>query len=219
MSDLTAFTFYKEDASMAVTLELSSPILNSGSLKINRNGTAGRWVNGVRVNAPLGFTSGRARFLLGAKTALQTNDAIGFVFQQSQADLTLGAGSAYGFFTQVLSSGAGTWRPFLRKFTAGLGTGTTLATGTDYTAAVGTMRAVEVQWILDVANLGGIQLTVKMGSLSTFADLAVDAALNIIVTSSILTTSVGEGPYYVGIATSSGFYLYDHIECVPLLVG
>ena len=218
MSDLSAFTIYKANAGMLAVLDITNPILGSGSLKINRNGTTGRFVNMVRATAPNSFTSGRARFLLDS-TADSAADAIGFVFQQSQTDLTGGVGAAYGLYVQMTNSVTDTWTPLLYKFTAGLGTGTTLATGTSYVAAPGTETAYEVEWILDVANLGGLQVKVKRGTASAYTNLVADAALNIIITSSVLTVSVGEGPFYVGDPNSTGFYLYDHFEVVPLIVG
>lgn len=218
MSDLQAFTIYRANASMLVALDPTVPLLGTASLRINRNGTTGQFANLVRLTSPRAFTSGRARWLIGART-LQTNDRIGFVCQQSQEDLTGGAGAAYALNLLMASSGAGTWTPSLARMTAGLGTFTTLATGTNFTMAAAGKKALELTWILDQANLGGIQLQVKLGNNTDYSDLALDSALNIIVTSSVLTTSAGEGPHYNGLTTSGGDYLYDHFDVIPLIVG
>ena len=213
MSDLSAFTIYKHDAGMTAAIDLVTPLLGSGSLLLGPNGTAGRRINMVRTTTPNSFTSGRARFLLGT-TVVGSLDAFGFVFQLSQADLTGASGQAYAYYVE--QAACSSWQPKLAKITAGLATRTVLASGTTYTAT--TARAVEVQWLLDIPNLGGMQLTVKLGTALDYSDLVLDSALNILVSTSVLTTSVGEGPMLAA-SGSAGSYRYDHFEVVPLIVG
>lgn len=215
MSDLQAFTFFKQDAGMTVAIDPIGPILGSGSLLLGPNGTAGRRINGIRANTPNSFTSGRARLLL-EPVVIGTTEQIGFAFQLSQADLTGGSGLAYAFL--LVHSVSSTWLPRIYKMTAGVATSTLLATGTSRTVPINTTLAVEVQWILDIPNLGGIQITIKLGTATDYSDLVLDAALNILITSSVLTTSVGEGPC-LNTNAGTGSYRYDHFEVIPLLVG
>lgn len=223
MSDLTAFTTYMSVAGMFAGIDPLTPIDGSGSLSLHRNGTAGRYCNMVRAQAPSAFTSGRIRFRCALKTLDTAAAQFGVLFQQSQADMTGASGSAYGVIS-LSQAGAGgvntNWT--IRKYTAGLPTGSNLAIGNlvVFNAGVANVQSIEVTWILDLANLGGLRITVKRGVLRDFSDLVLEPNLDIIVTSSVLTTSVGEGPCLaLGGTTDNRNPLLDTLSCVPLLVG
>src|SRR5262245_55543853 len=94
---LTDWEIYKANAGMIVAVETSTPIAGSGSFKINHGGTGGSggiYANLRRATTPRGFTSGRARLCIKHTTQYITTTFAGFVFQQSQADLTA-SGTAY----------------------------------------------------------------------------------------------------------------------------
>lgn len=110
----------------------------------------------------------------------------------------------------------------IRKLSAGLTSSTQLATaGSTFSLAIApAFVVIEVQWIVDITNLGGVNIVVKRGTLADWSDLAEEANLDIVDTSSPLQTSVGEGPGLALSATSSnGKYLMDTMDVTPLLVG
>lgn len=219
MSDLSNFTIYKENAGMFAGIEVLQPLAGSGTLLMHANGQGSTNINLARAIAPRAFTSGVARFLIGFTTA-NVNDQVGFAFQQSQEDLTNGTGSAYLAMFKAGSNGVNSQIQILR-IAAGLqGAQTLIGTGALFTLAPNTPLAVEIRWLLDIAGLGGIQLTAKHSTSVDFTGLITD--VNVVSTATVLQTSVTEGPYLkLGASFSTGQFLFEtaNTDVVPLLVG
>ena len=219
MSDLTNFNIYKENAGMFAGIDVLNPLAGNGSLLMHRNGQAFTKINLARSIAPRAFTSGVARFYVGGKVQLIQSDQVGFAFQQSQEDLTGGVGSAY-LACLVLGTNGSNSSLQLFRCSAGLGTQTNLGTGTTFNAVLNTPIAVEITWILDIAQLGGIKLTLKHGTALDFTGLVTD--VNIVSTTTVLQTSVAEGPYMKhNLSSSNGQYLFEtaSTDVYPLLIG
>jgi len=210
---------YKANASQTFVVETSSPIHGSGSFKFNRGGTAGQYENIRRLNTPRGFTSGRLRWLFKMPGTLLLNTYAGVAFQQGQADLTA-TGTAYYACIQI-SNSSSSHRLQIRQMTAGLPTTTQLFQSTSaFTATTGTVLSLEVQWVLDIASLGGIRFNMKRGTATDYSDLVDEPGIiNQVSTTTVLQTSVGEGPASVLGTTTQVDHLYDRIHCVPLAVG
>ena len=110
---------------------------------------------------------------------------------QSQDDLTAG-GSCYAL---LLASGEGLVDPVLclHKFTSGLPNGlpTPPLISIPFPVTLGVPFAMELEWIVDVPNLGGTFLLARTGTQTDFSDLT--AQMSFVDTSSPITTSVAEG--------------------------
>lgn len=219
MSDLEDFTFYKDLPGLFVGLETTAPIVGTGSLKMHRNGQPGGYVSSVRNTGNRAFTTGRVRFLCQA-SGFVANTSLGFCFQMSQPDLTGGAGTGYWFRWFVGSSNP-THTLRIDRLAEGLTQNiVNLCQSAAFTLAPNTPMALECSWILDLVELGGIQFTVKRGTLLDYSDLApVSDMTGVISSTSVLQTSVGEGPAWQGGALTEYNFLWDDIHCVPLLVG
>lgn len=219
MSDLTAFTFFKDDAGMFAGINPLTPIAGTGSLHLHRNGTLGRWINGIRATVPLGFTSGIMRWRM-AFTAIEGDITThGMAFQQSQANLAAQTGSAYAIVYRTAGTSTGNWA--IAKLTLGLLAPTILVNGptVPFNAGVANAITIEATWILDIANLGGMRVTVKRGILPDFSDLVLEPGLDIVITSNVLQTSAGEGPIYAAGGSSGRQTLFDSMSVIPVLVG
>jgi hypothetical protein len=218
MSDLQDFTFYKVNASLLIALETASPILGTGSLKMAHNNAAGlHYANGVRAAGNKAFPSGRVRFL-ARLDGFGLGTVLGFAFNQSQPDLT-SSGTAYLFYWSVSNVNT-THQLQIARCTAGIPTRTTLFTGPNFTLNAGVTTALECSWVTDLVNLGGIRFSVKQGSATNYSDLADVAGLtNVLTTTTLLTTSVGEGPAWYGGPTTQFNFLWDSMSCVPLIIG
>jgi hypothetical protein len=213
---LEGFTFYLATGGMATVIDPINVIAGTGSLRLHRNGIAARFIEGEPTGSPKGFSSGIMRALLRPVTA-QNGDWLGMIFQKSTADLTAGAGSAYGVGVQVISAGS-TAQIQVLKFTAGLGTSTILYSGTTVSFTTSILVALKVTWRLDIARLGGIRVTLERGSASDFSSLTTE--YDTVLTTSLLTTSVGEGPALALVTTGSpGDYLWDQTDAVPLIIA
>jgi hypothetical protein len=217
---LADWEVYKADSSQTFVVETSSPIFGSGSFKFNRGGTAGQYENIRRLNTPRGFTSGRLRWQFKVTTQLLNNTYAGVAFQQSQANLTGASGTGY-FACMQISNSASSHRLQVRRISAGLPTTSMLFESTSaFTLNLNTTIALEIQWVLDIATLGGIRFNMKRGTLTDYSDLADEAGIiNQVSTTTVYQTSVGEGPASILGTTTQVDHLYDRIHCVPLAVG
>lgn len=211
----TNWDTYKSNASMFAGLYVTAPILGSSSLRMHRNAQASQYINAGRNATPRAFTSGIAMIAVTRLTNV-TGDRFGYVFQQSQADLTGGAGSAYFVALEVTSSTQATLQ--LRKCNGGLATTALIATGATG-LDISTTLTLRVRWILDIPSLGGLWVRVDYGTDTNYATASWTASINETITSSILTTSVNEGPALaLTSAGSNGDYLWDHFDITPYVI-
>jgi len=219
MSDLDDFTFHKSLAGLFVGLETAAPLRGTGSLKMHRNGQPAGYVSSVRNTGNKAFTTGRVRFLCQA-SGFASNTSIGFCFQMSQANLTGAAGTGY-WFRWFIGASSTTHTLRIDRLTSGLVQSfVNICLSPAFTLAVNTPMALECSWILDLVALGGIQFNVQRGSALDYSDLApVSGMTGVVSSTSVLQTSVGEGPAWQADVTTQHNFLWDDIHCVPLLVG
>lgn len=217
MSDLDDFTFYKSDPAVLVALDTATPIQGTGSLKMAHNNAPTSYVNGVRNTGNKAFPSARVRFLCRVDGFL-LNTFLGFAFNQSQANLT---SSGTGYLFRWLISNIGTTHKLqIVRCTAGIPTVTMVFESPNFTWAVDTTMALECSWVVDLVTLGGIRFNVKRGTALDFSDLAdVQGLTNVLATTNLQTTSVGEGPAFWGGSTTQFNFFWDAMSCVPLLVA
>ena len=213
--NVEGFTFYLATAGMFAGIDPINHIVGSGSLRLHRNAIAARFITGEPTNAPKGFTSGTMRALYRPVTPV-SNDWVGMCFQKSTADLTAGAGQAYGAGLVVSGSFANLE---ICKFTAGLGTRSAIVSSSPGLAFnSGSTISLSITWLLDIVRLGGLRITLSQGTATDFSSMT--QVLDTVVTTSILLTSVGEGPALSLVSTASaGDYLWDQTDAVPLIVA
>jgi len=206
---------FKSNVGMLVSLDPSiNRIKGTASLRMNRNGTTGQYANITRNTPPTGFTTGMARCLF--RSPNHTNgDRWGFLFQQSQENMTGASGQAYAI--SLHSNGPPNAIIRLDKITAGLGTFTTLVNSA-ISIATNVALAMRVSWTLAPGLAGSIQIIVEYGTDITFATMAV--AISTVSSTGVLTTSVAEGPYIaLTSGTSLGDHLFDAAYAEPRVIG
>ena len=205
------------DAALLVDLETETPITGTGSLRMAPGEAASRYVNAVASHGPESVRLG-SRALSVPRRWLRVWRTAGLCLQS------------------VAGRSDEQWRGVSvrlgdqRHCHAAPVAHCALHDGSHYTHAplrespfawdMGVPMALECSWLIDLVTLGGIRFSVKRGAALDFSDLADVAGLtNLLATTDLLTTSVGEGPAWWGGATLASNYLWDSMRCVPLLVG
>lgn len=171
-------------------------------------------INGEAAAAPKaiyaqGVTQGKRRTLLYIAGA---SPSVGLYCMQSQRNMLQGGGGdAYALVFQIQSTVS---KLFLTKITnGGVVGGTVLATAPDSLWTQGTVFAAELEWQLDLAELGGVRLTARLGTALDFSNLAPVAALtNRVDITSPLTATVTEGFYAQRSTGFGGDILLDQTE-------
>lgn len=189
---LADWNIYKSNSGLLVAIDILAPILNTGSLKVGpESSIADAAFCAVPKNPPYphGYTRGKLRSLI--EVASTGAEQHGLTCMQSQENVTGAAGAFYALELDTLSL---LNKINLVKYSAGLqGSKTTLATGANNGFTLNTPKAVEIEWNMDLAELGGVQLIVRSGDATDFSDLV--QLHNVIDTTSPLSTTVGEGLY------------------------
>lgn len=197
-----------------------TPITGTGSLRVQQFSVTESLINMYRSGYTLGVLKGRFRSVFRPLAfAGITNYSAGFVFMQSQLNLTGGTGAAY--FAHLTVQAGGTNAKFIiRKFLAtGLQTNltapTTLYTGPSLGTILGQNTAFELEW--DASSGTQCDITIRRNLNSTsFAGMTVETTLSD-TTSPLIVTS-GEGLAFTN-GTSSGAtdWLCDNTNLVSLL--
>jgi hypothetical protein len=196
-----------------------SPIVNTGSLRVQQFSVSDTLVNLYNNTYTPGKLKARMRSVIRPLSITGiTNYSLGFVFMQSQTNLTLGTGSCY-FAHLALEAGGTNLRFIIRKFVStglqtNLGASTTLYTGSSLGTILGQNTAVEVTW--DASSLTSCDITIKYNLNSTsFTGMTTETLTT--DSSSPLISSVMES---IGVTngTSSGAtdYLIDSTTLVEL---
>jgi hypothetical protein len=201
----------KSGSVWTVAIDVGDPMVDSGSLSLqSENGVAGPSGHTFVLGAPFssGFTKGKIRTLLRWDTGGEINVSnsqrwgVGIVCMMSAADVTVGGGGE-SCYTWYIGSGnnaaTNQMETCLFKHTDGLSTSTSHTTlfeantpGT-YPPAAGAFWPLELEWVADLAGLGGTRLIARVGTQnSTDFGTLVDK-IDTIDTTSPLLTSVGEG--------------------------
>lgn len=201
---LQQWTIDKTEAGMTAVIDSVTPIDGTGSLQFDRGSASGSDISITASPRELfaqGFTSGRCRHLFRVDAhSGSTGSYCGIVVQKSQENLTAGAGSAYGWIIRSSTTsgiGGNGWFLHLMKYSAGLVDYNVADVTEDRLADVGltavtlgTAFAMELEWLLDVPNLGGVRLIGRYGvDFDNLTDVR-----TYVDTSSPLETSVNEGP-------------------------
>lgn len=220
---LSDFTIYKSDAGLTAGLYTTAPIAGAASLRMNQGtNPVTKRINMVRNVAPEGFTSGRVRYRFGVLTAEASVDIfMGVCFQQSQENLTGGAGTAYGVMLNP-TGGTNEYALVVIRLSAGLtNSPTILGTSSAFilTPGAANAQAFEISWELQTAPPVEMRFLVKRGTATDFSDLI--TMLDFVSSTTVLQTTVGEGPALVLRTTfsSPGDYLWDTMSAVPLTLG
>jgi hypothetical protein len=163
----------KSGSVWTVAIDVGDPMVDSGSLSLqSENGVAGPSGHTFVLGAPFssGFTKGKIRTLLRWDTGGEINVSnsqrwgVGIVCMMSAADVTV------GHTTLFEANTPGTYPP-----------------------AAGAFWPLELEWVADLAGLGGTRLIARVGTQnSTDFGTLVDK-IDTIDTTSPLLTSVGEG--------------------------
>lgn len=171
-------------------------ITGNGSLYFEQSG-AGTQMNVVRNTTPRQFTSGLVYCATKAIFTASANDFFGMAFNQSQADLTGGSGSAYGVIFRIINPGSYTVKLEIVKFSAGLGTKSTLASGSTSAAlGFGTVCTLACRWAYSASYGPGVRIraysSLSSSDIPDYSDSATPE-LEYVDSSSPLSTSAGEG--------------------------
>jgi hypothetical protein len=205
----------KIDSGTLVVLEGATPIVGSGSLKINATVTTER-VTLYNTTYTNGLTAGYIRSNMRIPVHSTTGEArAGFAFMQNVATINGVTDTGYAAF---LSSDNGLTSPRIHvvKFTTGLpNSPTDLASTTSFTApTIGSNFCFEVQWIADVGVFGGTQIIVRYCTGLSFASL-VDV-ITVVDTSSPIITSSFETIAFAKQHTGTFQALYDETRIYEL---
>lgn len=171
-----------------VNIDVASPIVGTGSLRL-----ADPDIASARANLVPKITSALPHALLKGKmrqlvkvVAKGGGGMFGIAAMQSARDLTAAGTAAY---LGVLLPANGVVR--ILKVTNGLEFQTVLASAT-YAMDEGGIYAIELEWVVDVVELGGTRLIMRTGTALNFSDLV--EVLSYTDISAPLITTLGEGP-------------------------
>lgn len=220
---LTAdYNIYRNDPGMGALIHTGANVIYGvGSLELSRV-SAGSQICCIRKNDPRKFASGRARFLISRANGA-AGDNPGIVFNLSQEDVTGGAGTGYLF---CLNRPGASLQPSLYNLTAGLGTKALLASGGLLSLPTPPQSyPVQIEWRVDVENLGGVQILCRVGALANYLGTTLNwntltptLSFSYLHQTGYHTTTLGEGPA-LETAGAGGLYYIDELTVVPLLVG
>ncbi len=198
---LSDWTSVQPGSSVTISLEINTPLVGDGSLKFVNAGTPNGYTNMYLTNLLKGFTKGRIRTLIRAdgRPSHVAYERAGIVCLQSGLALNANK-NFYTFGWGVGSSTSGT--PGTQYWTLGKNVNTTLGSAPTsnlineaVSVSTGDYYPIQLEWIVDIPNLGGTRLTASVGALNStdFSTMAV--LFDYLDTSSPFTTSVGEGVF------------------------
>lgn len=194
------------------SIEVTDPIIGSGSLAIGKQSTPGVNLSGaghLDTGFTVGLEKGRIRTLTRmnwdtAPTAVFDNAGHWIYFMADASDITTGTPDFYLAGLSKLKNTANDFRPVIAKQVGGtllnafvspdVGPGADLIanTASDITILEGEQIAMQVEWNLDIAGLGGCRITVSVGNVDD-VDFSNLSTVYDIVDSSPLTNAIGEG--------------------------
>ena len=195
--------FFTADPSQQAYVDLVSPIVGTGSLRLvgsdaGPGAVHGRWAQ----PANRGFRQGRCTSLVQPLAGLAGQDMYGVLGAASQANLTGTTGTAYAALL-VVGATPETWEVRLVKVTAGFGSPLTVLQTATLAMDIGQIRAVQLQWLSDPQI--GTALSVQVGVALDYSDLT--QVLLAQEPGVFLSSSQGEGP--IAFLTASGDCRFD----------
>ena len=166
------------DSGGVASLETSSPLVGTGSLKLDSGG-GGRVMILPTAAGPLlhGFNKGRLQSLIRVveHTGTSPNDKrVGFAFQVSNESLPLTNSAMY--LVEFTASGGVTdltTAQLVKRASSGLGTGSQVSVASAaVTVPFNTTFALEVDWVGDLGLVGGTLITARWKIGTDFTGLA-----------------------------------------------
>ena len=208
------------------SLEIGNPIVGSGSLACgNRDAgtfTAGAVVTHLDSGFNQGLEKGRIRtlFRFNADTSTSIHTSVGgyVYFMSSALDITTGTPDFYVAGLSLSYDTSEEVKPIIGKassdsittarFGVNGGSGTDLytSTATDIALLEDQPIPFQVEWNLDIAQLGGLRITVSVGNAGD-TDFSNLATVYDLVDPTPHTNAVGEGLAMQYVVASSAFYI------------
>jgi hypothetical protein len=213
---VTDWDIYKSDSGAIVSLDTATPMEGSSSVVLDVAGTLGdssrehiALIPSDSSGLPHGFTTARLRSLIRVRNTStgSSNRSYGFVFQQSQDNITGITGECYMARLHIPQSPVAR-KVSLLKCTQGFNVvdifdnapGTTLLAEVPLSFGGSIVDddiiPFEVEWITDLIQLNGIQVSIRHGNLNDtdFTNLnASSPVITFVDTSAPFITTVGEG--------------------------
>lgn len=167
-------------------LYTTSPLSGSSSVQVVQNTISqARYFLSAAGSYPQGRLTGRLRTLIRAN---QVNSNYRFGLGCLASARTIATVNGNWYAAWIVSAGPTASVALYRGNGVQLTGGTSLATG-NFTFAVGTTYAFQLDWIADNAGLGGTYLNVWVGTATDFSNLASVVSFIDISTSKIVTGS------------------------------
>jgi len=169
----TQWTQNKQQGSTVIALNTGTPIVSSGSLRMNAT-VSPEAITLQNTTYTNGLIAGRMRTILRVDTLSTTGtEEVGFVFMQNNPTMYNGVDLGYGVFLSA-QNGLTTPRITIVKYTAGLpASPSELAFTTSFTApTLGNPFVFEAEWIANLAVLGGTDIRARYAPGTNFASLA-----------------------------------------------
>jgi len=194
------------DAPLVTALNVSTPIIGSGSYSLVGNtGTNDALTTYLDpLSFSKGFVKGRLRNILRRGTGSNgatTNDYAGFFYMASAVDL-VNIGGRYNWAGLRSNGSVNDFSPEIRvqptvNLARNINASTILAdTAPVVTLLVGETLPIQVDWVLDIPNLGGIRHILSIGNVGDldYSNLAV--VYDLIDGSPLVPAPVNEGMFY-----------------------
>jgi hypothetical protein len=187
---------------MTALIDNTSPIVGAYSLTLTSTGGSDvAYLTPTNVSGlTKGIEQGRLRTLTRPRSTMTNGYGFGLVCMGSADNIGTSNGDFYRF--EFFSTGSyGLVRANGNTLATGT-PGTVLISSTATTLTVNTIYSMEMEWVADQVNLGGVYISLKKGTATNFSDLAL---LSQLTDSNYqqLITSAGEGIYLRGYTSVS----------------
>ncbi len=192
---------YITNVGLGLSINVLTPLVSTGSGRIG--GTLGGGTNTAIVNPTVasgrtaGVTQGKFRTLFRYDDFTSAGK-IGISFLQSNKDVGTGASDFYSAYLLQTDG-----KLYLRKTTADIITAGTTLSSVYFSPGINTIFSLEVEWIVDEAELGGTAMFVRTGFETDYSDLT--TMITYLDTTSPFTTSVSESLFVVELSAGGLF--------------
>lgn len=199
----TSWNRFDDPGDCDIIAETLDPIIGAQSIRFRKT------VGGANFNRhcnatpkdtsplPNGLLAGRLRtlFYVNAEALSTSTMYASIICMQSVDDLQGSPGAAYILNVNVADSTARINKITGQSLNNSLGTTEAGPVGIGFTILSGSANvySMELMWFSDISEFGGVVLQARFGQLQDYTDLAIPPGLDVIATSSPLTTSVSEG--------------------------
>jgi len=192
---LSNWNVYKSHSNLIVQIDVTSPMVGTGSLQLQKTDSGGQrnFTSLVSTSYTPGILHGKMRQIVRCNSGNRTR--FGFSFCHSHVNITGNSGRNWYEANPYIDSAGSvrSWRIVRVVGGEGIGTVTSLFSGGPGWST-STNFTMEVEWHVDVSGLGGTQIILRSGTLTDFSDLTQITTL-VDPTPNALITSLGEGPH------------------------